>query len=415
MVVEIISVGTELLLGNIVNTNTAWLSQRCAALGFSQYYQAVVGDNKKRLAATLKMALEQSDIVILTGGLGPTQDDITKETAAEVFGMELVEDTHTRERIEEYFKNSIYDVIPENNWKQAVIPEGAKVIDNYNGTAPGLILEKNGKTAILLPGPPNELMPMFDNGIVPYLKSLQPEVLYSRMVKLCGIGESQAETQILDLIDAQTNPTIATYAKTGEVHIRVTAKAATEEEAKELVKPVVKQMKDRFGELVYSTDEDETLEEAVVKLLRKNDFKVCTAESCTGGLLAGRIVNVSGASDVFSQGYVTYSNKAKRKMLDVDKTTLRKYGAVSRQTAKEMALGAVLASGSDIGISVTGVAGPTPDENKPVGLVYIGCCHGDKVFVEEFNFKGNRQKVRDQAITKALDLVRRVVMQEQSE
>lgn len=412
MIVELISVGTELLLGNIVNTNSAYLSKKCASLGLLQYFQSVVGDNRERLKETLRLALQNADIVILTGGLGPTQDDLTKETVAELFELPLVEDEHTRKRIEEYFTHNIYKEIPDNNWKQALVPQGARVVDNHNGTAPGLIVEKNGKVAILLPGPPDEMLPMFEESIEPYLKSLQPEALYSKMVKLCGIGESQAETEILDLIDAQTNPTIATYAKTGEVHIRVTAKAATEEEARELVKPMVKQIKARFGKLVYSTDENESLEQAVVKLLRKVDFKVCTAESCTGGLLAGRLINVSGASDVIHQGYVTYSNKAKRKMLEVDKTTLRKYGAVSRQTAKEMALGAVLVSGADIGLSVTGVAGPNSDEDKPVGLVYIGCCHGDNVFVEEFHFRGNRQKIREQAVTKALDLVRRVIIDE---
>lgn len=412
MVVELISVGTEILLGNIVNTNAAWLSEKCAALGFSQYHQSVVGDNAARLEATLRLALENSDIVILTGGLGPTQDDLTKETAARVFDMPLIEDAHTRQRLEEFFQNSIYKEIPENNWKQAIVPKGARVVDNPNGMAPGLILEKNGKAAILLPGPPNEMMPMFEEGIVPYLKSLQPDAFYSKMIKLCGIGESQAEMVILDLIDQQTNPTIATYAKTGEVHIRVTAKAATEEAAKDLVKPVAKQIKSRFENLVYSTDERESLEEAVVKLLRKEDMTVCTAESCTGGLVAGSLVNVPGASEVFHQGYVTYGNRAKRKLLGVDKTILKKYGAVSKQTAREMAIGAALTSGSDIGLSITGVAGPDPDEDKPVGLVYIGCCHGDNVFVEEYNFKGNRQKIRQQAVTKALDLVRRVVLEE---
>lgn len=412
MVVELISVGTELLMGNIVNTNAAWISEKCAALGLCQYHQSVVGDNPKRLEGTLKMALESADIVILTGGLGPTQDDLTKETVAYVFGMELVTDEHTKQRLVEFFKNNIYKEITDNNWKQALIPEGAKVLDNNNGTAPGLILEKNGKVAILLPGPPNEMIPMFEESVVPYLKSLQPEALYSKMIKLCGIGESQAETKILDLIENQTNPTIATYAKTGEVHIRVTAHAKTEEEAKALVKPVVKTIKARFGNLVYSTDEKETLEEAVVKLLRKMEITVCTAESCTGGLVASRIVNVSGASEVFWQGYVTYSNRAKRKLLEVDKATLKKYGAVSKQTAREMALGAALASGSDIGVSITGVAGPNTDEDKPVGLVYIGCCRKDEVFVEEYHFKGNRQKIREQAVVKALDLVRRVALEE---
>lgn len=412
MVVEIISVGTEILMGNIVNTNAAWLSEKCAALGFMQYHQSVVGDNAARLLTMLGLALENSDIVILTGGLGPTQDDLTKETVAEYFGLSLVEDADTKQRLKEFFQNNIYKEIPENNWKQAMVPEGAKVVTNHNGTAPGVIVEKNDKTVIMLPGPPEEMMPMFEQSIMPYLLTLQPEALYSKMIKLCGIGESQAEMEIIDLIDGQTNPTIATYAKTGEVHIRVTAKAATVDDAKEIAKPVVKKIKARFGDYVYSTDEKETLEEAVVKLLRKEDLTVCTAESCTGGLVAGKLVNVSGASEVFHQGYVTYSNRAKRKLLEVDKTTLKKHGAVSKQTAREMALGAALTSGADIGLSITGVAGPNTDEDKPVGLVYIGCCHGDRVFVEEYHFKGNRQKIRMQAVTKALDLVRRVVLEE---
>ena len=403
MVVELISVGTELLLGNIVNTNTQFLAEKCALLGLTMYHQVTVGDNHDRLAEVIRTALKRSDVIILTGGLGPTEDDLTKEVCAEVMGFPLVEDTHTHERIEEYFRNNIYKVIPDNNWKQAIVPAGCIVLDNDNGTAPGLILEKYGKSAILLPGPPNE--------VYPYLQKLQPEVIRSQMVKICGVGESQVEDKILDLIDKQQNPTIATYAKTGEVHIRVTAKAATEEDAKKLVKPVVKEIKNRFGDYVYSTKEEETLEQAVVRLLKKYELTVTTAESCTGGLLAGRIINVPGASEVYNEGFITYSNKAKRKYLDVSKSTLKKYGAVSEQTAREMATGGVFATDSDACVAVTGLAGPDGgSEEKPVGLVYIATYMKDKVNVQKYQFKGNRAKIREQAVVKGLDLLRRSIL-----
>lgn len=412
MVVELVSVGTELLLGNIVNTNTQFLAEKCALLGLSMYHQVVVGDNHDRLAEVIRTALDRSDIVILTGGLGPTEDDLTKEVCAEVMGFPLVEDPHTREQIVEYFRNSIYKEIPANNWKQTIVPEGAIVLDNDNGTAPGLILEKDGKTAILLPGPPAELYPLFMKKVYPYLQKLQPDVIRSQMIKICGMGESQVEDKILDLIDRQTNPTIATYAKTGEVHLRVTAKAKNEDEAKKLLKPVVKEIKNRFGDYIYSTKENETLEMAVVKLLDKYELTVTTAESCTGGLLAGRIVNVPGASDVFREGFITYSNKAKRKILDVGKGTLKKYGAVSEQTAKEMATGGVFATDADACVAVTGIAGPDGGtDEKPVGLVYIATYMKDRVSVEHYQFKGDRAKVREQSVVKALDLLRRSILE----
>lgn len=410
MVVELISVGTELLLGNIVNTNTQYLAEKCALLGLSMYHQVTVGDNKERLAEALKTALNRSDVVILTGGLGPTEDDLTKEVCTEVMGFSLEEDEHTKEKIKKYFKNSIYKEIPDNNWKQALVPQGAMILDNDNGTAPGLIMENDGKAAILLPGPPNELKPLFSEQVFPYLQKLQPEVIRSQMIKICGHGESQVEDKLLDLIDGQTNPTIATYAKTAEVHLRVTAKASDEEEAKSLLKPVVKEIKNRFGNDIYTTKEEETLEMAVVRLLKKHELTVTTAESCTGGLIAGRLVNVPGASQVFREGFITYSNKAKRKILDVSKSTLKKYGAISVQTAKEMAKGGVFATDSDVCIAVTGIAGPDSEEEKPVGLVYIACYMKDKVKVEEYCFKGNREKIREQSVVKALDLLRRSIL-----
>lgn len=411
MVAELISVGTEILLGTIVNTNASFLAEKCALLGLSIYYQSVVGDNEKRLEETLKTALDRSDVVILSGGLGPTQDDLTKETVARVMNRELVLDKHSKERIEEYFKKSQTKTITENNWKQALIPKGAIVVDNDNGTAPGVIIEEGGKSVILLPGPPNELIPMFNKDIYPYLNKLQPEIILSSMVKICGVGESTVETMIKDLIDSQTNPTVAPYAKTGEVHLRVTAKAKDEEEAKKLIKPVVKELKARFGSKVFTTDENETLEEAVIRLLKKYELKVTTAESCTGGLLAGRLVNVPGVSEVFREGFVTYSNRAKRKMLDVQKSTIKKYGAVSEKTAKEMAKGGVFATDSDVCVAITGVAGPDGgSEEKPVGLVYIACYINDKVTVKEFNFKGNRSKIREQSVVNALILLREAIL-----
>ena len=414
MICELISVGTELLLGNIVNTNTQFLAEKCALLGLSMYYQVTVGDNRKRLAEAVGTALKRSDVVILTGGLGPTEDDMTKEVCAEVMGFALVEDAHTRERIEAYFQNSIYKDISDNNWKQAISPEGARILDNENGTAPGLILEKNGKLCVLLPGPPNEMIPLFMNQVYPYLQKLWPEVIHSQMVKICGAGESQVEDKLLDMIDRQTNHTIATYAKTGEVHLRVTAKARNQEEAERLIKPVVKEIKKRFGEQVYSTREDETLEMAVVRLLKKHELTVTTAESCTGGLLAARLVNVPGVSDVFREGFITYANRSKRKILDVSKSTLKKYGAVSEQTAKEMATGGVFATDADVCVAITGLAGPDGGtEEKPVGLVYIACYLREKVRVERYQFKGNRNKIREQSVVKALDLLRRSILAEE--
>ena len=411
MVCELISVGTELLLGNIVNTNTQFLAEKCALLGLSMYHQVTVGDNRERLTQVIRTALDRSDIVILTGGLGPTEDDLTKEVCAEVMGFSLAEDPHTRQMIESYFKNNIYKEIPDNNWKQAIVPQGAIVLDNHNGTAPGLILEKANKTAILLPGPPNELIPLFNEQVYPYLEKLRPEVIRSQMVKVCGIGESQVEDKLLDLIDSQTNPTIATYAKTGEVHLRITASAATTEEADSMIKPVVKEIKKRLGDAVYSTKENESLEMAVVRLLKKNGLTVTTAESCTGGMLAARLVNVPGVSDVYREGYITYSNKAKRRLLDVNKSTLKKYGAVSEQTAREMAIGGVFANGADVCVATTGIAGPDGgSEEKPVGLVYISCYLKDKVTVERFQFKGNREKIREQTVVKALNLLRRSIL-----
>ena len=415
MITELISFGTEILLGNIVNTNAAYLAEKCAQIGLQCYFQTSVGDNEERLKLALKSALERSDVVILSGGLGPTDDDLTKEVAASVLEKELIMDEHSKKRIQDFFEKR-GKKITDNNWKQAMMPKGAVIIDNENGTAPGVIMEENGKIVILLPGPPNELIPMFENSIVPYLAKKTNETIFSQTVKICGIGESQAETIIKDLLDEQTNPTIAPYAKTGEVHLRVTAKAEDEKAAKKMCKPVVKELKSRFGANVYTTETDVTLEKSIVDLLVANELTISTIESCTGGLVAGRLINVPGVSDVFKAGYITYSNKAKRKVAGVKKATLHKYGAVSEQVAAEMAKGAAAVSKADVSVSITGIAGPDGgSDEKPVGLVYIGCNVKGKITVEKFQFSGNRAKIRENAVAYAMILLRKCVLEYYSE
>lgn len=411
MTVELICVGTELLLGSIVNTNAAFLAEKCAGLGLSCYFQTVVGDNEKRLSGVLETALERSDIVILSGGLGPTEDDLTKEVAAKVCGKKLVLHEPSRQAILQYFEKKGTEPT-ENNWKQAMLPEGCIVLDNPNGTAPGVIIETKKNKVILLPGPPNELCPMFESGVRPYLEGLTNQVICSQTVKVCGIGESRAETMVKDLIDAQTNPTIATYAKTGEVHIRVTAGAESQKTAAKLIKPVVKELKRRFENAIYTTDEETTLESAVVELLRANGLTATCAESCTGGLLSARLVNVPGVSEIYKSGLVTYSNKAKRKLLGVKKATLQKYGAVSEQTAEEMAKGAAALTKADVAVAVTGIAGPDGGtKEKPVGTVYIACNVKGKTVVKKYQFAGNRSKVREATVSEALVLMRSCILE----
>ncbi|NLL80202.1 MAG: competence/damage-inducible protein A [Clostridiales bacterium] len=411
MNVEFICVGTELLLGNIVNTNAAYLSEQCAALGLSCFHQSVVGDNEARLTEQLRTALSRADIVILCGGLGPTQDDLTKEVAAKVMGKQLYLDENTIDRIQQYFEERGIEAT-DNNWKQAMMPEEARVIDNDNGTAPGVIMEENGKIVILLPGPPGELVPMFEKSIKPYLAALTDEVIYSQTVKVCGVGESKVEDMIADMIEAQSNPTIATYAKIGEVHLRVTARAEHEKAARKLVKPVVKELKARFGTKVYTTEDEVTLEKAVADLLLANELTVSVAESCTGGMLSARLVNVAGISEVYKSGFITYSNKAKRRLLGVKKSMLDKFGAVSENVAREMAKGAANAARADVAVSITGIAGPDGGtEEKPVGLVYIGCFVCGTVTVKEFRFSGNRIKIRENAVSAALTLMRSCILE----
>lgn len=410
MIAETIFVGTEILLGNIVNTNAAYLAEKLAGLGIASYYQTAVGDNAERLMGCIKQALTRADIIILSGGLGPTQDDITKETAAKALNKEMYLHEKSKEDIVTYFEKRGIP-LTENNFKQAMIPEGAIVLENHNGTAPGVIMEDGGKYVILLPGPPIEFKPMFEQQVAPFLQEKAGFALYSSMVKICGRSESEIAELLDDLIQLSGDVTVAPYAKTGEVHIRVTGKAENEKEAKKLVKPIVKEIKERVGDDVYTTHEEMTLERSIVEQLRIHELSVTTAESCTGGLLAARLINVPGASEVFQYGQITYANRAKKKFLGVKKKTLEKYGAVSEQTVKEMVLGATALNHADVAVAISGIAGPDGGtDEKPVGLVYIACGVCGEITVKKYQFKGNREKVRQSAVSSALILMRRCIM-----
>lgn len=406
MTAEIICVGTELLLGNIVNTNAAFLSEKLAYLGINCYFQTVVGDNRDRLLSVINTALSRADILIFSGGLGPTEDDLTKETVAEALGKKLIRDKWAEQEIADYF--ALRGRIPtDNNWKQADVIEGCEILYNKNGTAPGIFVSEGEKTVILLPGPPLELKSMFTDSVMPKLQQKCGQVFYSQTVKIVGPGESSVETQILDMLNTQENPTIAPYAKTGEVHLRVTARAKDEKEAREKTAPVVEELYRRFGNAVYTTDADETLEMALTKLLIKKKYTMTTAESCTGGMIAARMVNAPGVSAVLKSGFITYANEAKEELLGVSHDTLEKFGAVSRDTAEEMAEGAVKAAHTDAAVAVTGIAGPDGGtKEKPVGLVYIGVNVRGNVEVREYHFSGSRQKIRESVTAAALTFLR---------
>ncbi len=411
MTAELISVGTELLMGNIVNTNAAYLASRLADLGTVCYFQEVVGDNPARLKATAELALSRSDVVLLTGGLGPTQDDLTKQTIAGIFGRKLYRDETVCNGLRAYFeKRGI--LCTENNFRQADIPEGAEILPNHNGTAPGIYIFNEKKHVFLMPGPPNEMKPMFEESVAPKLSALSGEVIYSEMVKVCGIPESTAETMIGDILEGQVNPTIAPYAKLGEVHFRVSAKACDQKAAEALVRPVVEELKRRFGAAVYSTHEQEQLEDAVVALCKEHGYHITTAESCTGGMISARLVNVAGASDCLDRSFVTYANEAKAEELGVSWDTLYSFGAVSEETAGEMARGAQKRAGAEVAVAVTGIAGPGGGtEEKPVGLVFVACAVKERLWVRRYWFGGDRRKNRENTTTVALAMARNCILE----
>ena len=405
MKVEIITVGTEILLGDILNTNSRYLSRELAAMGIEMYYQITVGDNEERLLKTLEESLNRSDIVICTGGLGPTEDDITKEVCAKYFGYELELHKPSLDAMIERFKH-MNRVPTKNNEKQAYFPKEAYILKNDNGTAPGCIMEKEGKMIVVLPGPPKEMESMFENYVKPYLSKLTDDVIESEVLRIIGVGESKVENDILDIIDSQTNPTIATYAKGYECTLRITAKAKSVEEAKELIKPMSDEMKRRFGQSLYATGET-SIEEVVAKMLVENNLKIAVAESCTGGMVSASLINYPGISSVFMEGCVTYSNEAKMKSLGVKKETLDVYGAVSDKCAKEMASGVAARYNTNVGIATTGIAGPGGGtDEKPVGLVYFGIYINGKVITKKYVFNGDRQGIRERATRTILNDLR---------
>lgn len=406
---EILSVGTEILLGNILNTNAQYLSKRLADLGIFVYYQTVVGDNPERLKRAYKIAFERSDIVIATGGLGPTKDDLTKEIASEYFGEKLILHEESLRKLEEFFKRRNLP-LTEGNKKQAYIIEGSTVLPNDHGTAPGLIFEKNNKILILLPGPPREMIPMFENYVVPYLSKFSKEILYSKILRLCGIGESYIEEKIIDLIENQTNPTIAPYAKEGEVILRITARAKNEELAKEIIKPIEDKIRKRLGEYIYGEGET-PLEEVVGKILIEKKLKISIAESCTGGMITSRLINCPGISKVLIEGIVAYSNESKIKRLGVKEETIKEFGAVSKECAMEMARGVALNSGARIGLSATGIAGPEGGTSeKPIGLVYSGLYIDGELKYKEYRFSGDRERIRNLTTMHVLNWLRREIL-----
>ncbi len=406
---EIIAVGTELLLGNIVNTNAQFISQKMADLGIDVFYHVVVGDNMKRLVDTVKTSLERSDLIITCGGLGPTVDDITKEGVSEAFGLRLLPDEGTIEKIRGMFKASGWQMT-ENNIKQGYVPEGASIIENDNGTAPGILIEKDGKIAIMLPGPPNELYAMFEEKVLPYLRTKVCSTIRSKMLRIVGVGESAAEDMLKEIIMGQTNPTIAPYAKDGEVHLRITAKTDDPSEADRLIEQMEQKVRSILGDNIYGFN-DESLEEVVLNLLREKGMTLSLAESCTGGLVGSRLTDIPGASASFICGIISYSNESKISILGVREETIRDFGVVSSQTAEEMAIGAKRVGGTDIGVSVTGIAGPEGGSSEnPVGTCYIGIAIKNEVKVFKLKINGNRKKVKWNSGNRALDYLRRELL-----
>ena len=407
--VELISVGTELLLGNIVNSDAQALSRELSGLGLNVLYHSVVGDNPGRLKAAVELARGRADVLITTGGLGPTCDDLTKQTLAECFGRKLVYHPECAESIRCFFRRAGREMT-ENNLQQAYLPEGCDVLDNAWGTAPGCAFEADGSYVVMLPGPPSECLPMFRERAAPWLARLSEGVIRSRTLRVFGLGESAVEARFRDRMNELTNPTLAPYAKEGEVELRITAKAATQAEAESLIAPVEEEVRAALGELVYGADVS-GLEQVVLDGARERGLTLGTAESCTGGLIAKRITDVPGAASVFKGGVVSYHCEVKAGVLGVSQALLDEKGAVCAQVAQEMAQGARRVLGCDLAVSVTGVAGPDPDERgNPVGLVYTALAAPDGVWVKRLNLASpaaRRDRVRNLAANHALDMARR--------
>lgn len=402
MKAAIICVGTEILMGSTLNTHSQYLSLKLNEVGIPIYYHGVVGDNPERLKEMLAHYYQTVDLIILSGGLGPTEDDLTKEIVCEYMNVPLVFSEEVHQKLLDRMQKYGVKKMTSNNLKQCLVPETGIVLNNPKGTAPGCIVSNEGKTAILLPGPPNELIPMVENEVFPHLVKWSKGALVSRYIRLFGIGESACETEIKDLIDAQVNPTLATYAKPGEVMLRITASGEDEHEAEMLLKPVLDEVTNRLGQYIYAFDNEE-LESVLVTALKNSGKTIAFAESCTGGLISSKIVNVPGSSAVFGTGLVTYANESKMKLLGVTESCLENHGAVSEETARAMTEGLRLSSGADLCVSVTGVAGPDGGTaEKPVGLVYLDLLADGKHETHRLMLTGDRERIRNQTALHAL-------------
>ncbi len=404
---EIISVGTELLLGNTANTDARDISIYLSELGINVYYHTVVGDNPQRLKKAVEIARSRAELIITTGGLGPTCDDLTKQVLAEAFGLKMCFHQELAEEMRRYFKEVIgRDTMTENNLQQACLPEGCTIFHNQWGTAPGCAFCVEGVHVIMLPGPPRECNAMFKACAMPYLKALSDEVIFSHSLHIIGRGESDVEFQLRDLMNEQKNPTLAPYAKDGEVMLRVTAKAKTQQQAEEMTLPLIKKVSAALGDVIYGMDV-KSLEQVVFQLLLDKGLTLSVAESCTGGLIAKRITDISGASKVFLGGAVTYAKESKTRLLGIDPQLIEQQGVVSAQVAEAMAVNARRVFGSDIAIATTGLAGPDTDGINPVGTVFVALAAADEVYVCRLNSGFGRSRVRLFASGCALDMVRR--------
>lgn len=405
---EIIAVGTELLLGNITNTNARDISQALSAVGVNVFWHTVVGDNPQRLREALDIARKRADIILTTGGLGPTYDDLTKQTICAAFDRPLVLHEDILEQVRLYFENNVHMAMPANNLQQAELPEGCVVFDNPVGTAPGCAFAAGGIHVLMLPGPPFEMLTMLRRCAVPYLRSLSSGVILSHDIMTFGLGESPMEELLRGRMSQMENPSLATYAKPSEVRLRATAKAETVSEAEALLSPVVAEITDFLGDVVYGVDV-ENLETVCFRLLKAQNRTFATAESCTGGRVAERITALAGASAVYRGGVVSYWSSVKADVLGVPQETLDRFGAVSEETARAMAQGARRITGADIAVSVTGVAGPDKDERgNPVGLVYIGLATPEGTFCRVCDFgQRRRDRIQDLSSNHAFDVLRR--------
>jgi nicotinamide-nucleotide amidase len=413
MVAGILAVGTELLMGQTVNTNATFLSEALNHMGISVYYHITVGDNRERMKALFNQLLDECDIVFTTGGLGPTQDDITKEVVAEALGLEMRYDEHSMQRIRERFK--LYNrKMTDSNIRQAYFPEGAIILDNDEGTAPACIVEvpSRHKIVYVLPGPPREMKHIFNRHMGDDLLKRNQMKMHSVYLSVYDLGESSTEDKLLDLIDRQTDPTIATYAGEGKVLVRVTSFNSDEARAKHVVSEMVEEIKRRIGEFIVS-ENGEDINDVIVNRMASLKQTIAFAESCTGGKLVEALVKVPGASEVVNRGYVTYSNEAKMEDLNVSEETLKRYGAVSHETCLEMVKGLKARTNADLCISITGIAGPDGGTaEKPVGLVYIGISYKGQAYTLENRFRGNRSMIRQRAMNTTLKLIYDLIREE---